>query len=271
MATDAATAVVAQRPQRAHARYRRLLWLVLAIAAGAIYVHAWHDIGGSFSTLFSSLGNLWNILHRSVPPSRHIFHDAVTASITTLDTALIGTTAALVLSLLITPLAARNISPHRVVYEGARVVIAATRTIPSFIFALYLVTVVGLGPYAAALALAVHSIGTLGKLFAETIEDMDMGPVDALRAAGAGRLQVFVHAVLPGVAPSFIGLSLYRFDVNVRDSLATGFVGGGGIGFLLFNSIQLFQYRDAAMELLVMLVLLLAVERVSTVLRKRIV
>jgi phosphonate transport system permease protein len=112
---------------------------------------------------------------------------------------------------------------------------------------------------------------TLGKLFAETIEEMDMGPVDALRASGAGRFQVFVHAVLPGVAPSFVSLSLYRFDVNVRDSLATGFVGGGGIGFLLFNSIQLFQYRQAAMELLVMLVLLLAVERVSTLLRKNIV
>ena len=98
-----------------------------------------------------------------------------------------------------------------------------------------------------------------------------MGPIDALRASGAGRLQVFLHAVLPGVAPSLVGLTLYRYDVNVRDSLATGFVGGGGIGFLLFNSIQLFQYREAATELLVMFVLLLAVERVSSLLRARIV
>lgn len=116
-----------------------------------------------------------------------------------------------------------------------------------------------------------HSVGTLGKLFAETIEDMSTGPVDALRAAGASRLQLFLHAVLPGVAPSFVSLTLYRYDVNVRDSLATGFVGGGGIGFLLFNSIQLFQYRAAAMELLVLFVVLLAVERVSTLLRARIV
>jgi len=133
------------------------------------------------------------------------------------------------------------------------------------------VTAVGLGPFAGVLALSVHSIGTLGKLFAETIEDMDMGPVNALRAAGAGRLQVFLHAVLPGVAPTFVSLSLYRFDVNVRDSLAAGFVGGAGIGFLLFNSIQLFQYRDAAMELLVLLILLLVVERISTLLRARMV
>src|SRR5262249_47458301 len=162
--------------------------------------------------------------------------ESIRASIVTLDTALIGTTVGLVLSLVITPFAAKNLSPHRLVYETARVVIAITRTIPSFIFALYLVAVVGLGPYPVALALAIHSVGTLGKVFAETIEDMDMGPVDALRTAGAGRLQAFLHGVLPGVAPSFVGLSLYRFDVNVRDSLAAGFVGGAGIGFLLFNS-----------------------------------
>jgi phosphonate transport system permease protein len=250
---------------------RRLVWLAVVAGIGWIYWHAWDDIGASFGTLFSSAGNLGDLLRRSWPPNTDIFHASVSASIVTLDTALIGTTAGLILSLLITPFAARNLSPHRLVYEASRVVIAFTRTIPSFIFALYLVVVVGLGPYPVALALAIHSVGTLGKLFAETIEDMDMGPVDALRAAGAGRLQVFLHAVLPSVAPSFVSLTLYRYDVNVRDSLAAGFVGGAGIGFLLFNSIQLFQYRDAAMELTVMLVLLLAVERISTLLRARIV
>jgi phosphonate transport system permease protein len=261
-----------RRPARDSAGIgRKLVWLGVAAGAGWIYWHAWDDIGGSFGTLFSSAGNLGDLLRRSSPPNTGIFHNSVDASIVTLDTALIGTTVGLVLSLLITPFAARNLSPHRLVYEAARVVIAFTRTIPSFIFALYMVVVVGLGPYPVALALAIHSVGTLGKLFAETIEDMDMGPVNALRAAGAGRLQVFLHAVLPGVAPSFVSLSLYRFDVNVRDSLAAGFVGGAGIGFLLFNSIQLFQYRDAAMELTVMLVLLLAVERISTLLRARIV
>jgi phosphonate transport system permease protein len=263
---------VLRRPVRGKPGLRRkLLWLVAAGGVAAIYWHAWNDIGGSITDLFNSIGNLWDLIRRSTPPNTAIFHESVNASITTLDTALIGTTIGLVLSLLITPFAARNLSPHRLVYEAARVVIAFTRTIPSFIFALYMVVVVGLGPYPVALALAIHSVGTLGKLFAETIEDMDMGPVNALRAAGASRMQVFLHAVLPGVAPSFVSLSLYRFDVNVRDSLAAGFVGGAGIGFLLFNSIQLFQYKDAAMELTVMLVLLLAVERISTLLRARIV
>jgi phosphonate transport system permease protein len=265
------TDAVGRPPRRRLSVVQKLVWLGVAAGIGWIYWHAWTDIGGSLGDLFSSLGNLWDLIKRSLPPNTAIFHESVDASITTLDTALIGTTIGLVLSLLITPFAARNLSPHRLVYEAARVVIAFTRTIPSFIFALYMVVVVGLGPYPVALALAIHSVGTLGKLFAETIEDMDMGPVNALRASGASRLQVFLHAVLPGVAPSFVSLSLYRFDVNVRDSLAAGFVGGAGIGFLLFNSIQLFQYKDAAMELTVMLVLLLAVERISTLLRARIV
>jgi len=261
-----------RRPPRSRASLRRkIAWAGFAAAWVAIYVHAWRDIDGSFGALISGVGNLWDLIRRSLPPNLDVLRPAIDAAVVTLDTALIGTTIALILSLLITPLAAKNIAPHRTVYELARIVIAFTRTIPSFIFALYMVVVVGLGPYSAAIAIAIHSIGTLGKLFGETIEDMDMGPVDALRTSGAGRSHVFLHAVLPGVAPTLVSLTLYRFDVNVRDSLATGFVGGGGIGFLLFNSIQLFQYRDASMELLVLLVVLLAVERVSTLLRARIV
>jgi phosphonate transport system permease protein len=264
--------VAIRRPPRNKASLRRrIVWLGFVLGTAAIYVHAWRDIGASFSAVVTGIGNLGDLIRRSTPPNTDVLHASISAAIVTLDTALIGTTIALVLSLLITPLAAKNLAPNRALYELARIVIAFTRTIPSFIFALYMVVVVGLGPYSAALAIAIHSIGTLGKLFGETIEDMDTGPVDALRAAGAGRTHVFLHAVLPGVAPTFVSLSLYRFDVNVRDSLATGFVGGGGIGFLLFNSIQLFQYRDAAMELLVLLVVLLAVERVSTLLRSRMV
>jgi phosphonate transport system permease protein len=110
----------------------------------------------------SSLRDLGDLLRRSVPPNTGVFHESVDACIVTLDTALIGTTIGLVLSLLIAPFAARNLSPHRLIYETARVIIAITRTIPSFIFALYMVVVVGLGPYPVALALAIHSVGTLG-------------------------------------------------------------------------------------------------------------
>ena len=206
-----------------------------------------------------------------MPPDGGVLRDAIRASILTFDTALLGTACALVLSLLLVPLAARNIAPHRLAYEGARLVIGILRAIPDFVFALIFLVAVGITPYSIVLAIGAHTVGVLGKLFAEAVEDMDMGPVDALRAAGAGRLQVFLHAVLPGIAATFTGLALYRLDTNVRSALYLGAFGGGGLGFMLFNSMQLFQYRQATTELAVLLVLLLVVERVSLLLRQRIV
>ena len=128
-------------------------------------------------------------------------------------------------------LAAANVTPARPLYYLARAVIALTRAVPDLVWALLFVTAVGLGPFPGALALSVHSIGMLGRLFSEVIEDMDFGPVEALTLTGASRLQVFTHAVVPGVLPSLLGISLYRFDENLRSSLVLGFVGAGGLGF----------------------------------------
>src|SRR6202163_2776093 len=130
------------------------------------------------------------------------------------------------------------------------------------------VTAVGLGPFPGALALAVHSVGMLGRLFSEVIEDIDMGPVEALTLTGAGRLQVFTHAVIPGVLPSLLGLGLYRFDENLRSSLVLGFVGAGGIGFQLLTAMNLFQYQTVAFLLIVTFVLVTGAERISAYLRK---
>jgi phosphonate transport system permease protein len=242
----------------------------IGILVVAVYVSAWRTTGASLTALVTGYHGMVDIISRSVPPSTAVLRDSIHEGIVTFDTALLGTTAALFISLAIAPIAARNITPNRVAYELARLVIGITRAVPDLIFALIFVTAVGLGPFAGVLALAVHSIGTLGKLFAETIEEMDMGPVDALRVTGASRLQLFLHAVLPGVAPTFVSLLLYRFDVNFRSSLVLGFVGAGGIGFLIYNSMQLFQYREVSTELLVVLAFVLAVERVSTVMRSRI-
>jgi phosphonate transport system permease protein len=272
MATDATPVVSDDARSARFARWRRrVLWLVVFAGAVALYVHAWSDTHVSFGSLVTGYHGMADIIRRSYPPSGHVLRDSIRASIVTFDTALLGTTGALVFSVLLAPLAARNVTPNRFAYEASRVVIGITRAIPDLIWALLFVTAVGLGPFAGVLALTVHSIGTLGKLFAETIEDMDMGPVDALRVSGASRTQVFLHSVLPGVSPTYVSLTLYRFDVNFRSSLVLGFVGAGGIGFLIFNSMQLFQYREVATELGVVLVLVLAVERLSTVLRSKIV
>ena len=141
---------------------------------------------------------------------------------------------------------------------------------PDLIWALIFVTAVGLGPFPGALAISVHSVGMLGRLFAEVIEDMDMGPMEALAMTGATRLQVFSHAVVPTVLPSLLGIALYRFDENIRSSLVLGFVGAGGLGFEVLTAMNLFQYRTVSLLLLLTFVLVIAAERGSAALRKRV-
>lgn len=269
--TDVAARSVAGRglvPSRSF-RHRAVEAGMLAALIG-ILGYAWHDTGASVLDLVDGFGNTARLVGRAVPPDGHVLRDSIRGSILTLSTALLATAAALVLSLLLAPLAARNLAPHRLVYEAARLLIGVLRAIPEFVFALIFLVAVGITPYSIVLAIGAHTVGVLGKLFAEAVEDMDMGPVDALRAAGAGRTQVFLHAVVPGIAATFTGLALYRLDTNVRAALYLGAFGGGGLGFMLFNSMQLFQYRQATTELLVLLVLLLAVERTSLLLRQRI-
>jgi phosphonate transport system permease protein len=142
--------------------------------------------------------------------------------------------------------------------------------VPDLVWALLFVTAVGLGPFPGALAVSVHSIGMLGRLFSEVIEDMDMGPVEALTLTGAGRAAVFSHAVIPTVMPSVLGIALYRLDENIRSSLVLGFVGAGGLGFQLLTAMQLFQYRTVSLLLIVTFIIVLAAERISAALRARI-
>jgi phosphonate transport system permease protein len=110
----------------------------------------------------------------------------------------------------------------------------------------------------------------LGRLFAEVIEDMDMGPVEALTTTGANRLQVFSHAVVPSVLPSLLGIALYRLDENIRSSLVLGFVGAGGLGFELLTAMNLFQYRTVSLLLVLTFGIVILTERMSAALRSRI-
>lgn len=129
------------------------------------------------------------------------------------------------------------------------------------------VVAVGLGPFAGVLALTVHSTGMLVRLYAESIEEMPMGPVEALVTSGANRAQVFAHAVVPELLPSLAGLALYRLEENVRSSLVLGFVGAGGIGFQVLSAMEMFVYPQVTMIIIVLFALVIAVELGSAALR----
>ncbi|RYF70812.1 MAG: phosphonate ABC transporter, permease protein PhnE, partial [Comamonadaceae bacterium] len=160
-----------------------------------------------------------------------------------------------------------NISPNLAVFHFMRQVLNIARGINEIILALIFVAAVGLGPFPGVLALGLHGAGMLGKFFAESIEDIDQGPIEALRSTGAGPIQIIIFGVLPQVVTSWIAVVLYRFETNLRQATVLGMVGAGGIGFELVGSMKLFQYQDTATCILVIVAMVMAADYISSKLR----
>lgn len=249
---------------------RPLVNAAIVLGAVAILAQAYVVVEARPQDVFTSFHNIVDIIVRGVPPEPGIARNALWGALVTFDVAILGTLASVFVSLPLALCAAENTRPNRLAYLAARSVIGLARTIPDVVWALIFVTAVGLGPFAATLGLAVHSVGVLARLYAEAIEDVAMGPVHALTVMGANRVQVATQAVIPTALPSLIGLTLYRLDTNVRASLVLGFVGGGGLGLQIESALNLFQYRQLTMLLLVMGGLILGVEALSVRLRRAI-
>jgi phosphonate transport system permease protein len=245
------------------ARLLILLALVLIVVQSAIVVQARPQ------DLITGVFGMVDIIRRATPPDFANINLVWWPTLETIDIAIFGTLGGVVLALPLAILAAVNVTPSRYLYYVARGVIGFARAVPDLVWALLFVTAVGLGPFPGALALSVHSIGMLGRLFAETIEHMDMAPIDALALTGARRMQIFTHGIIPSILPSLTGIALYRFDENIRSSLVLGFVGAGGIGFQLLSAMSLFQYRLVSLYLIVTFVLVIVAERFSALVRAR--
>jgi phosphonate transport system permease protein len=178
---------------------------------------------------------------------------------------------AMIVSLSLIPLAARNFTPHPLVRVGVRAVISFTRTIPELVSALFLVLLFGFGPVAGILALALHSIGFLAKFYAEDVETADIRPQEALAALGAGPLTVLRLAVLPNVVPSFVALTLYVVDRNIRMATVIGLVGAGGIGQELKGRFDMLQYGHVGTILLVIFITVLILDALAGGLRRQVI
>jgi phosphonate transport system permease protein len=243
--------------------------IVLVLIVILIAIQSFYVVQARPQDLITGFHGMVDIVSRSLPPDFSNFDEVLWPTLETIDIAIFGTLMGLILSLPLAVLAAANVTPSRLLYYTARGVIGFTRAVPDLVWALLFVTAVGLGPFPGGLALAVHSIGMMGRLFAETIEHMDMAPIDALSLTGARRMQIFTHGVLPSVLPSLLGISLYRLDENIRSSLVLGFVGAGGLGFQLLTAMNLFQYQQVSVLLIVTFVIVLSAERLSAVARER--
>ena len=184
---------------------------------------------------------------------------------------LIGTTLGALAAIPVALLAARNIVVYRAVAAVGRQLSNAIRAFPELVLGIFFVASYGPGATAGTLALGVHSIGMLAKMYADVMENVDPGPAEALTAAGATRLQVFRFAILPQVLPEFAATALYRFEINLRAANVLGLVGAGGIGVILLQALTLRRWGVVGACLLVIIIAVTAVDYGSAWLRKRLV
>ena len=186
----------------------------------------------------------------------------------TFQIATLGSLLAALLALPLGLLTARNLNAPRPLAWAAKGVLDVARAVHTLVFGLVLVGIVGLGPTAGILAIALHSMGTYGKLYAESIETLDMASVNAVRATGATPMQVFFNAVWPAVLPQFVSNHLYIWEFNIRDSTILGIIGAGGLGLLISEAASLFQWGRLATILLVVIALVVAFDAMSRRIRQ---
>jgi phosphonate transport system permease protein len=210
-------------------------------------------------------GRMW-------PPRWEILDRLWAPLIETIHIATLGTLLALVFAIPLAFLAASNTTPSAgLVRPVALLIIVASRSINSLIWGLLLVTIVGPGALAGILAIALRSLGFIGKLLYEGIEEIDKRPIEALSSTGASRLQIIDYGVMPQIMPSLVAISLFRWDINIRESTVLGLVGAGGIGLLLESSLSRLAWPEVTVILLAILVTVVISEWVSAKARKAII
>lgn len=210
-----------------------------------------------------------DMMFRMFPPSMAQFLPIVRALFESINIAILGTIGAVIMALPIAYLGAQTVTPNAVTLWFARLIIVATRSVDTLIWALVFVAVIGPGPLAGILAVAFRSIGFLSKLIAEAIEEIDWGPVEALQAAGASRAHIITYAIVPQVMPSFWAITILRWDINIRESTVLGLVGAGGIGLLFQGAIDLFRWNTVSLILIMVVIIVFAGELITGFVRKQ--
>ena len=253
--------------------FRKLNTLLFVLILVQVYIISFGAVDFSLFRLYEGLPNMMNFLEGLYPPNLDIFYQVLIAVIVTIQLALIGTTLSAIIAFPLSFFAASNLYNSnnffiRAIRWVVQIIFNVTRSIDVLIFALIFVAAVGLGPFPGVLALAIHSIGMLGKLFYEAIESIDKGPMEALESVGASKLEVIRWGVMPQILPYFISYFLFRFELNIRAAVVLGLVGAGGIGFLLNQYMLLFKYQEVSTILITIIVLVMSIDVISAKLRK---
>ena len=263
-----ADAVVEKRRQSRYvtgAVYAVLLGMVIwSIDVTVIQDTDWERMG--------SLGQVLESVNRFIGFDFDVFSDLLVPTIETLLIACFGTFLGLILCIPAAWFGAMNITPYKpVTYPIARLMMTLSRSIHEIVWALFFVAVVGLGAMAGVLAIAVRSVGFIAKMTAEAIEDIDYGPVEAIRAVGGSPFQVIVYAILPQVLPQIVGVVIFEWEINIRRSAVLGLVGAGGLGLVFFRQMNTFNYHGVTTVILAILLIIIVGEAVSYFIRRRLI
>lgn len=211
-----------------------------------------------------------DLVTRMWPPDIDTLGAIAEPLLETIHIATLGTAVTIVLAFPIAFLAARNTTFNAATWFVGRFILVTSRSVNTVVWGLLFVAIFGPGPVAGIWAIAFRSIGFMGKLIAEAIEEIDVGAVEAIEATGASRLQVLMFGVMPQVLPVIYGTTVYRWDINIRESTVLGFVGAGGIGIQLYSSINLFAWQEVSLMLIAVFAVVVVSEFVSAGVRQRI-
>ena len=211
-----------------------------------------------------------DLLVRMFPPDWAFIEQVLDPLIETIHIATLGTAFTFIIAFPIAFLSARNTTYNDLTWLIGRFILVTSRSVNTVVWGLVFVAIFGPGPVAGIWAITARSIGFLGKLIAEAIEEVDVGTIEAIEATGASRLQVLWIGVLPQVLPVIWGTVIYRWDINIRESTVLGFVGAGGIGIILYSSINLFAWSEVGIIIISIFVVVVASEFVSAAVRQRI-
>ena len=267
---DALPSGAAERPwDRTLRGWFTLLFVELTFFTGWLVTEV--DLGTFFTNFDKAAGVVRGLLH----PSGAVLFEGLILLVQTLFLAFMATAFAIPPAFALAFMAARNLTREsaaaKVVYTALRTLMNLTRAVEPLVWALIFISWVGIGPFAGVLALWVHSVASLVKLYSEQIESIDRGPMDAIKATGAGTLQVLRYGVVPQVIPPFLSFTIYRWDINVRMSTIIGFVGGGGIGYILKPRVDLGEWGEVGTLVLLIAVAVWVMDLVSARIRERIV
>lgn len=247
---------------------RKLLRMLAGLALALLLAWAWHGAEMRPMDLYTYRGNMAEYLAGFLKPDFSEWRDYLHQTAITVQIAIWGTVLAIAGAIPFGLLCSANVAPIWL-HQPVRRIMDACRSINEMIFAMLFISAVGLGPFAGVLALFMHTLGTLAKLFSEAVEAIDPQPVEGIRATGANPLQEIAYGVIPQVVPLWISYSLYRFESNVRSASVVGMVGAGGIGMLLWDAIRSFNYGATAAMLLILVIVVSLLDLGSAFIRKK--